>query len=289
MKEHKYNNLLKVFLIPATGAVFTGVLYAIHFWFYGKFPEMSRLFTMIFWFGKAGLLQLPMPWCGLWLIPAGIYFAALSRLIGRITKKQISDREKMLFFITITGCGLLGYYIGRSHISNLFSASYPAIILAAAAAERLRGKAWYVMRFASVFLLFFISLHGINACRKLTSVSPDQRVFQIYFNRLCDNVKKRLPNSKKMLYSGQLEAMIAVEIGAKAPFSHPALEEIFWKKDCLDYIKNTRKGQFPALWIINMNWVNRHAPAFMRDLITEQVRKRLNAPVPSNAMLMFYL
>ena len=201
----------------------------------------------------------------------------------------MSDRDKMLFFVTITGCGLFGYYIGRSHISNLFSASYPAIILVASAAERLRGRGWLILRFAAVFLLFFVSLHGINSCRKLAGVSLGQRTFQVYFNQLCANVSKQLPPNKKLLYSGHLEAMIAVETGAKAPFSHSAMEEIFWKKDCLNYVKNTGNGYSPALWIINMNWVNRHAPVFMRDLLTEQVRKRLNRSVSPNAMLMFYL
>jgi hypothetical protein len=195
----------------------------------------------------------------------------------------------MLFFVTVTGCGLFGYYIGRSHIGNLFSASYPAIILVASAAERLRGRGWLILRFAAAFLLFFVSLHGINSCRKLAAVSLDQKTFQVYFNQVCANVSKQLPPSKKLLYSGHLEAMIAVETGAKAPFSHPAMEEIFWKKDCLNYVKNTGHGYSPALWIINMNWVNRHAPAFMRDLLTEQVRKRLNRSVSPNAMLMFYL
>ena len=201
----------------------------------------------------------------------------------------MSDRDKLLFFITVTGCGLLGYYIGRSHTSNLFSASYPAIILVAAAAERLRSKAWRIMRFAAVFLLFFISLHGISSSRKLFAVSPDQRAFQVYFSRLCDQVKKQLPASGKLLYTGHLEALIAVEAGARSPFSHPALEEIFWKKDCLNYVEALNRGDSQALWIISMNWVNRHAPVFMRELLISEVRKRLTHPVSPNAMLLFYL
>ncbi len=283
-------NFFRIFLLPITGVVFTGILFGIHFLFYGKFPEIIRLFTMPFLFGKAGFLQLPMPWCGLWLIPAGIYFAALSYFTGAVVAKRVSEKDKLLFFITITGCGLLGYYIGRSYEGNLFSVSYPAIILVASAAGRLRSDSWRIMRFAAVFLLFFVTFNGINSGRKLFQISADQKMFQIYFNKICGYVRKQLPENKNLLYSGYLEALIAIETGAKAPFAHPALEEMFRKNDSRDYIKNLNTSRSPVLWMINMNWVHsRYAPEFMRKILKEQIEKRLKRAAPPNAMLMFYL
>ncbi|MBE6393807.1 MAG: hypothetical protein E7044_07120 [Lentisphaerae bacterium] len=286
--EKPKQNFFKIFLLPATGLAVTAIYFTVNKLCYGSFPDVEKIFTVPLWFGKLGFLQLPMPRLGLWLIPAGVYFAVLSKTASAFIKRKMSDRDKYCLFIALTGCGFLSYYVGRSHFGNLLSASYPAVILLALGAERLREKSYSVLRFAAVFLLLVFSLHSFNAGNK-KSTSAERQMFNVYFNRLCSNFEKQLSPAKLLIYSGYLEALIAVETGAKSPLAHPALEEIFWIKDCQNYSRYLKNSDGKTLWIVNMDYLSKHAPQFLSRELKKHIKSRLRREVPPNAMLMFYL
>ena len=272
--------------MPLSAAAVIIVCSAIHFIIYGKIPDFSNLFATSLLFGKIGLLQLPMPYLGAWMIPAVIYFAALGYCASKIVQRKFSGRDLLILFIALYGCGIFSYYVGRSHFGNLLNIMYPAVILTAAAAEKMRNKNWLIMRFAAVFLLVFLSLHGVNVCRKLFGTNNEQLFYQRYFNRLCGDVEKKLPENHRLLYSGYQESLLAVELGAKALFPHPSLEESLLKKDCQMYAEHVGNPQHDALWIINMKYVNNDVPPMLRRLLLEQIRQRVPGNIPGNAMLM---
>ena len=166
---------------------------------------------------------------------------------------------------------------------------YPAVILTAAAAEKMRNRNWYIMRFAAVFLIACISLRGVNVCRKLFETNNEQLFYQRYFNRLCGDIEKKLPENKRLLHSGYQESLLAVELGAKALFPHPSLEETVLKKDCSDYGKKLSVPEYDALWTVNMKYVNKDAPPMLRRLLLEQIKLRMPGNIPDNAMLMFHI
>ena len=261
----------------------------IHLACYGKTPDFSNLFATSFVFGKLGFLQLPMPYLGMWLINAVIYFAALSFSIWKILTRKMSDLDGFILFTTLLGCGLFSYYLGRSHDGNLPSVSYPAVILLAAAAERLRDRSWKIMRFTAVFLLFFITFKGVNSCRNLSDTTLEQRIFMEYFNKLCSDIENHLSADKKLFFTGYNESMIAVETGAKAPFCHPAVEELFRLKECRKYCAFPGSPTAAAIWAADMNCINSTMPQYSANILREIIKKRIGQNIPPNAMLMFKL
>ena len=165
--EKPKQNLIKIFLIPATGLTVTAIYFALNKLCYGSFPDVEKIFTVPLWFGKLGLLQLPMPRLGLWLIPAAVYFAVLSKTVSAFIKRKMSDRDKYCLFIALSGCGLLGYYVGRSHFGNLLSSSYPAVILLALGAERMQKNHIVFCAFRPYFCcLFFHFIVSMPEIRK---------------------------------------------------------------------------------------------------------------------------
>ena len=281
--------LLSILSVPVSAAAVIAVCAAIHFMIYGKMPDFNNLFSTSLLFGKTGLLQLPMPYFGVWMVPAGIYFAALCYCAAKAAERRFSGRDALILFIALYGCGIFSYYAGRSHSGNLLNIMYPAVILTAAAAEKIRNRNWYIMRFAAIFLLICISLRGVNVCRKLFETNNEQLFYQRYFNRLCGDVEKKLPENRRLLYSGYQESLLAVELGAKALFPHPSLEESVLKKDCSDYGKYIRCPEYDALWTVNMKYVNKDAPPMLRRLLLEQIKLRMPGNIPDNAMLMFHI
>lgn len=286
--EGKKAEFLKMLSVPAGAAAVAGTTAVIHLVCYGTLPALHNLLLMPAIFGKFGMLQLPMPYAGAWIIPAVICFSALTFCLRKLVLGNANQDDALLLFTAVLGFGLAGYYVGRSHINNLYLVCYPAVIICGIACCRIpRGKLDGI-RFTAAVLLMFAGWCGVVNSSRAFRHNPEQKAFGIYSSRLCNNIEKHLPKSKKLVYTGALEALTAIEIGAVPAFSHPAAEEMLFKSDCEKYCHTLEKGGLSCLHIANTGWIQKFSSEFFRKSMLKQLTKQLNAPVPENTVLLFY-
>ena len=287
--ERRPKNLLFLPLAAVSSCAVPAVTGCVHFFVYGEFPRWFNLFTMPLLFGRTGNLQLPMPYLGAWLIPGAVYFIALGWCVRRMWAGRLSGRDIGMLFTALLGCGLFGYYVGRSHDGNLLPVSYPALILLACGAARMYRPGLTVPRLAAGTLLFLAVFSGLNKTGESPVSLRERQNFSRYFKRICDDVEPALSGERRFLFTGALEALIAVETAASPAFAHPAVEELVLKRDCRDYCQRLRTSGRGALWVVNVDYLNRFSPELFRKLVMRELRLRLKRAIPPRALLMLVL
>ena len=287
--ERQPKNLLFLPLAAVSSCAVPVVVGCVHLLVYGGFPRWLNLFTMPLLFGRIGNFQLPMPYLGAWLIPGAVYFTALGWCVKRMCAGRLSGKDIGMLFTALLGCGLFGYYVGRSHDGNLLPVSYPALILLACGAARMYRPGATVPRLAAGTLLFLTVFSGLNRIGENPASLRERQNFSRYFKRLCDDVEPALSGERRFLFTGALEALIAVETAASPAFAHPALEELVLKRDCRNYCQHLRTSGRGALWVVNMDYLNRFSPELFRQLVMEELQLRLKRAIPPRALLMLVL
>jgi hypothetical protein len=128
---------------------------------YHSWPDLSRLFTTIFVFGKVGFGLLPMklihPWniVVLFLLP-GFLYAGI-----HWHKKTITPKAAAVLLSSLLALGFFVYFQGRSHNTNLALSSGFAFLVLTIAGDELwaiaRGSRLPALDILFVIFLFFIS------------------------------------------------------------------------------------------------------------------------------------
>jgi hypothetical protein len=123
-------------------------------------------------FGQ-GFFMLPMP-AGLttpWLSVLGVYLLGMTAALFHWRRSALSRRADLLFFLSALGWGLFIYYQGRSHILNLITVAWPALVsgtllaswtLRLVQARRL-GKAHLLLPATMLALLGYCALPFLQA------------------------------------------------------------------------------------------------------------------------------
>jgi len=91
---------------------------------------------------------------------------------GRVSEKQGDDA--IVFSLAILGCGLLSYYVGRSHDLVFPETAYPVFILAMIFLDRLsknRASAGPLARFLGLFVVGLFLILAVGQVGKLTALS----------------------------------------------------------------------------------------------------------------------
>lgn len=264
-------------ILLSSGVTFVGVFAAItaaYYAVYGTMPNYRSMLLMPLAFGKLGNLQLPMPLFSWWWIAAITYSAVLIRTGSKIMQGRLTEKESVILFVSLLGCGLFGYYVGRSHLNNLWNVMYPAVILIALVADRLRSKNCIVLKTLIAFILIFFAGTGIaaSACRKSDSATKEK--FSQFFNKLCSDLEKITIQEKRIIYCGPWEAQIAIAIGTAPAFAHPAIEEMLYKSDIENYCKNISSSK-EMFFIVNLNYINKLAPDFLKNKIISELQTKV--------------
>ena len=279
------------------GAVLGGaagffLLFILSAWMmYGTFPKLANLFVTPFVFGKLGLNQLPMKALDWWLLPLGVYCSVLTIIAGKIIRRNLSSENAVVLFTALLGGALFVYYTGRSHSGNLYPVCYPALILLGWGCGKLRNAKYPLARFLLLILLFFPMFLGMAALCTAPRNEKDRKAFTAYFDRFCSEMETALQKSgqKKIVCTTPWEALIAIEIKAAPPASHPALEEFFFKEDVEKYCTMINQKSQGALWVVNMNYLRKLAHPYTAKKIVTEAEKRLKRTPRDNELLLFKL
>ncbi len=103
--------------------------------------EHALHFSWLFKYQKVfyglGFMMLPMPLSlSPWMPVLAVYLIGLIVSVTMWQRHPSSRLSDLLFFLSFLGLGLFIYYEGRSHILNLISVCWPAVLLAALMADR---------------------------------------------------------------------------------------------------------------------------------------------------------
>jgi len=101
---------------------------------FGMMTEYQQIFYSL------GYYMLPMPGIHPWNLVAIVYLAGVTYAVLAVLTKSNSYRARLVFMLTILGCGIFSYYQGRSHDLNLPQVLYPAILLLTLFADSLYNQ-----------------------------------------------------------------------------------------------------------------------------------------------------
>lgn len=122
-----YNQNMKVnwkVLLKHWGIGILSILFAFGFYtliqylYYGHYPNYRLLLSTLTVFGKYGFYMIPITIWHPWLLIVTVYIIGLIYAIAKLIRKQISFKSAVIFLVSILGCGIFGYYQGRSHNIN---------------------------------------------------------------------------------------------------------------------------------------------------------------------------
>jgi hypothetical protein len=160
-----------------SGLIITFLTYAVFIKiFYGKFPDLFKLFSTIKVFSLIGFNMLPMPpTFHPWMILALTFIIGLLNSIYHIINKNITSRSAIIFLLTITGIQTFSYYEGRSHNWTLIVIYPMAFLLLTIFADDLlkiiKKHKIFILPFALIlFILSFSSFQTIYDYKKITDL-----------------------------------------------------------------------------------------------------------------------
>lgn len=85
-----------------------------------------------------GFMMLPLPTAPHpWMAVLAVYLMGICMALASWQRHALSKRADLLMFVSCLGIGLFVYYEGRSHVLNLISVCWPALLLSALLADHL--------------------------------------------------------------------------------------------------------------------------------------------------------
>ena len=124
--------LLHGAIVAAVAAAFFGLLS----WKADDPIDISLLFRYQKIFYGTGFMMLPLPRLpDPWMAVLGVYLLGILTSLAVWRRNRGRVRHDVMFYLSMLGAGLFVYYQGRSHVLNLVSVCWPAIVLTALLAD----------------------------------------------------------------------------------------------------------------------------------------------------------
>ena len=244
----------------------TTILFLVWFSFFaflkisnGKLPDISLLAygqKAAFEFGYS---MMAIKRWGFWYFPILIYVSGIVFAIYIFLNRKFSMQNHFILVLTLLGIGIFTYFIGRSHNSNIFHTSYPALMLLAIFADKfcatftrqnfvlflpkIKSEALF-LGFPLVFLCYFsavsfFQIYNNKAMREnfiSQKFKPDP---DLYWIKQIEFIKNRIPKSAEktprsdilILQNNNLDYYFALEMRAKFPLNYANLLHMFYKKE----------------------------------------------------------
>lgn len=211
----------------------------------GSAPSLVWLFEYQKIFYDFGLMMLPLPrQIDPWMSVLGVYLLGL--LVSLYSWLHNSARRRMdtVFYLSMLGLGLFIYYQGRSHVLNLVSVCWPALMIAVILADeflrairaKILPKTQIILPAVAVSLvllccyslvshgaLIFTGVQRKFATREISD-SP-QVVNELAF------IRQYATNKHECLILSRLQGIYYAESGLASPLKGPGLVEMLLKAD----------------------------------------------------------
>ena len=225
----------------------------------GKLPDISLLAygqKAAFEFGYS---MMAIKRVDFWYFPIVIYVSGIVFAIYIFLNRKFSLQNHFILVLTLLGIGIFTYFIGRSHNSNIFHTSYPALMLLAIFADKfcakftrqnfvfflpkIKSEALF-LGFPLVFLCYFsavgfFQIYNNKSMRENFIVQKFKSDPNPYWIKQIEFIKNRIPESTQktprsdilILQNNNLDYYFALELRAKFPLNYANLLHMFYKKE----------------------------------------------------------
>lgn len=104
----------------------------------GAHVSIGSLFLYQKIFFDLGLMMMPLPsGISMWPVILGVYGLGLCCSLRRYAQGDAGSVSGLVLYLSVLGAGLFVYYAGRSHVLNLVTVAWPAVLVGAVLSDRL--------------------------------------------------------------------------------------------------------------------------------------------------------
>jgi hypothetical protein len=219
--------------------------------------EYQRLFYGI------GFMMMPLPLQPHpWMPVLGTYLIGMMVSAASWTRNPAAKRADLIFFISFLGLGLFLYYEGRSHILNLITVSWPALILAAILSDRVvrfvRAGALSALHLClpAVALALFIFC-GIpivkNVGRLWADVSENYRTRELASDALVSDelafIRAHSTRGERCIILSKRQGLYYMATGLVSPLVGPGYAELLTMHDREELLRQLASKKFDCVFL----------------------------------------
>lgn len=254
--------LLYLIVHAATTLFVLAVLFALLTLKSGKELDFSWLVEYQRIFFGLGFFMLPLPRdMHPWMPVLGIYLLGLLVSVHSWVSPSQGRRADTVFYLSMLGIGLFAYYQGRSHVLNLITVCWPAVLVGLILTdESLRAmrtgllpKNQLVLPIIFATFLFVCCLSFIaNGEKMLFGVVNLVTTHGIEHSPLVQNelsfIKEQASQKRECLILSRRQGIYHAESGLVSPFRGPGLVEMVLKSDQDRLITDVKNGGAKCLF-----------------------------------------
>ena len=214
-------------------------------------------------FYSLGLMMLPLPHrIDPWMSVLCVYLLGLFRSLSAWRRSAPTVRDDVLFYLSILGLGLFVYYEGRSHVLNLVSVCWPAILVVAILADEVlravrarvlpMGYLWSPI--ASVALLLLAgSSFAVGVPRLFTEAVRQYATRRVPEDPVVQSelafIKAHAERRRECLILSKRQGIYYAETGLASPVAGPGLIETLLKSDEERLVSTFLNGRISCVFL----------------------------------------
>lgn len=242
-------------VIAAAAAYFIAVAPSPHW-------EWLLIYPNLFYRLGFNMIPLPLSVAAPWMSVLGVYLFGVVFAFAHWRRTPTSRLPDLIFYLSVLGWGLFVYYQGRSHILNLITVSWPALVIATiladrtvrwVSARRLR-RVHLAMPVLALAVLFFCAGPLIaNAVPLLRDarerVSAGEKIASPLVADELAFIRQHTSPGDQCVILAQRQGLYLAAVGLGSPLRGPGYVEMLTVEDRDDMLAQLARGRFACIFV----------------------------------------
>ncbi len=211
-----------------------------------------------------GLSMLPLPLgpANPWMTVLAVYLLGAFSAMARWHRAPRARGSDLVFFVSVLGWGLFVYYQGRSHILNLITVSWPALLVATILADRatravtagVLGRVHLVLPVTTLAVLFYCSLPFVSNLgmfwrdARNTLLHPGRIASELVGEELAF-IRSHSTRGEECLVLSLRQGLYTALAGLRTPTQGPGYVEMLTTEDRDDFLRQLHARRFGCVFI----------------------------------------
>jgi hypothetical protein len=210
-----------------------------------------------------GFMMMPLPLRpSPWMSVLAVYLLGMLTALSSWTKAPLGKKADIIFFISFLGLGLFVYYEGRSHILNLITVSWPALILGTLMADRslrLIGSGRLprvntaIPAVAIALMLFCCVFFAKNIVKMWNDATTEYKTRGIPSSTLVSSelafIRKHSRENERCIILARRQGLYYAATGLISPLDGPGYAELITTQDRDDLLHQLKTRKFGCVFL----------------------------------------
>jgi len=210
-----------------------------------------------------GFMMMPLPLRpSPWMSVLAVYLLGMMTALSSWTKAPLGKKADLIFFISFLGLGLFVYYEGRSHILNLITVSWPAIVLSAVMTDRslrLIGSRRLprvdiaIPVVAIALMLFCCVFFAKNIVKMWNDATVEYKTRGVPSSTLVSSeltfIRKHSRDNENCVILARRQGLYYAATGLVSPLSGPGYAELITAQDRDDLLRQLKTRKFGCVFL----------------------------------------